>query len=176
MLLQGLPPEGFIVGGLKGGLNLLGKAEGLASELGKVEGAAADLGSFAKRLQNESQAVSESRSTTLLTLSRQPGTVTRNALSEIEFAQAQELATFRGGKFVGAPTENFAGIDGWLDGVPTQLKTVTGNGEQAILRNIVKGARNMSSQGYIGDIAVNATQTGATIDSFSKFVTPNTPV
>ncbi|MBB5020606.1 hypothetical protein HNQ59_003931 [Chitinivorax tropicus] len=112
----------------------------------------------------------------LLTLSRQPGTVTRNALSDTEFAQAQELATFRGGKFVGAPTENFAGIDGWLNGVPTQLKIVTGNGEQAILRNIVKGARNISSQGYVGDIAVDATRTGVNIDSFVKFVAPNTPV
>jgi len=76
----------------------------------------------------------------LLALSRQPGVVTRNALSNAEFAQAQDLASFRGGKFVGAPTDSFPGIDGWLDGVPTQLKIVTGNGEQAVLRNIVKGA------------------------------------
>ncbi|WP_156370764.1 MULTISPECIES: hypothetical protein [unclassified Acidovorax] len=81
----------------------------------------------------------------LLTLSRQPRTVTRNALSDAEFAQAQDLASFRGGTFVGAPTDSFPGIDGWLDGVPTQLKIVTGNGEQAVLRNIVKGARNMSA-------------------------------
>ena len=100
----------------------------------------------------------------------------RNALSDTEFAQAQDLATFRGGEFVGAPTENFPGIDGWLDGVPTQMKTVTGSGEQAILRNIVKGAGNMSSQGYVGDIAIDATQTGATVDSFANFVRPDTPV
>jgi hypothetical protein len=112
----------------------------------------------------------------LLALSRQPGVVTRNALSNAEFAQAQDLASFRGGKFVGAPTDSFPGIDGWLDGVPTQLKIVTGNGEQAVLRNIVKGARNMSAQGYVGDIAVDATQTGVSVDGFAKFVTPHTPV
>lgn len=60
--------------------------------------------------------------------------------------------------------------------MPTQLKIVTGNGEQAVLRNIVKGARNMSAQGYVGDIAVDATRTGVSVDGFAKFVTPNTPV
>jgi hypothetical protein len=112
----------------------------------------------------------------LLALSRQPGLVTRNALSDAEFAQAQDLALFRGGKFVGAPTDSFPGIDGWLDSVPTQLKIVTGKGEQAVLRNIVKGARNMSAQGYVGDIAVDATQSGVSVDGFAKFVTPHTPV
>ncbi len=56
------------------------------------------------------------------------------------------------------------------------MNTVTGNGEQAILRNIVKGAGNMSGQGYVGDIAIDATQIGATIDSFANFVKPGTPV
>jgi hypothetical protein len=53
---------------------------------------------------------------------------------------------------------------------------VSGNGEQAILRNIVKGARNLSSQKYVGDLVVEATQTGVTIERFTKFVTPHTPV
>jgi len=112
----------------------------------------------------------------LLPLSRQKGTVVRNALSDSELALAQDLVSFRGGQFVGAPKESFPGIDGWLDGVPTQLKTVTGNGEQAILRNVVKGARNLSSQKYVGDLVVDATQTGVTVNGFAKFVTPNTPV
>lgn len=112
----------------------------------------------------------------LLTLSRQPGTVVRNALTDQEFAQAQDLARARGGEFVGAPTDSFPGIDGWLDGVPTQLKTVTGNGERAILRNIVAGARSMANQGYVGDLAINGTRTGASVDSFASFVKPDTPV
>lgn len=159
--LQGLPPEGFIIGGAKAGLMFAGR-------LGKTDGIFGNVGSAG------SLAIGETPP--LLTLSRQPGTVIRNALRDAEFAQAQDLASFRGGKFVGAPTDSFPGIDGWLDGVPTQLKIVTGNGEQAVLRNIVKGARNMSAQGYVGDIAVDATRTGVSIDGFAKFVTPNTPV
>jgi hypothetical protein len=108
--------------------------------------------------------------------SRPTGTVIRNALSDTEFALANDIVSFRGGQFVGVPKESFPGIDGWLDGVPTQLKTVSGNGEQAILRNIVKGARNLSSQKYTGDLVVDATQTGVTIERFTRFVTPNTPV
>lgn len=53
---------------------------------------------------------------------------------------------------------------------------MTGNGEQAVLRNIVKGARNMSAQSYVGDIAIDATRTGVNINGFAKYVTPNTPV
>lgn len=34
----------------------------------------------------------------------------------------------------------------------------------------------MSNQGYVGDIAVDATKTGVSMNSFTKFVTPNTPV
>lgn len=34
----------------------------------------------------------------------------------------------------------------------------------------------MSAQGYVGDIAIDATQTGATVDSFANFVKPGTPV
>lgn len=34
----------------------------------------------------------------------------------------------------------------------------------------------MSAQGYVGDAAVDATQTGVSVNGFAKFVTPCTPV
>jgi hypothetical protein len=164
--------------GLQAGAEIYGTATGLQAA-GRLFARALDTDALAMTRSGEvgnTGSLTVGETPPLLALSRQPGTVVRNALTDTEFAQAQDLATFRGGQFVGAPTENFPGIDGWLDGVPIQMKTVTGSGEQAILRNIVKGAGNMSAQGYVGDIAIDATQTGATVDSFANFVKPGTPV
>jgi putative RNase-like toxin len=67
--------------------------------------------------------------------SGQPGTVTRNALSDAEFSFATELAKRTNQHFVGPPREPFPGLDGWLDGVPVQLKETTG-GLQAVLTRV----------------------------------------
>ena len=45
-----------------------------------------------------------------------------------EIQQAQSIIDLKGGVFEGTPTARYPAIDGWLDGIPVQLKTVTGNG------------------------------------------------
>lgn len=104
------------------------------------------------------------------------GTVTRNALSDAEYAQAQDIVGFKGGDFVGAPTSNYPGIDGWLDGTPVQLKVVNGQSIFAIQRNIIGGAADMAKQGYIGDLYIDASNTGVSLDQLTEFVKPGTPI
>jgi Putative RNase-like toxin, toxin_1 len=55
-----------------------------------------------------------------------PGTVAVNALTPREAGLAQEIAAKTNSRFVGAPREGFAGIDGWLDGHAVQLKETQG--------------------------------------------------
>lgn len=86
-------------------------------------------------------------------------------MSDAEYAQAQEIVNSRGGHFDGAPTNNYAGIDGWLDGVPVQLKIVEGKSLNAIRRNITGGAADMAKRGYQGDLYIDASKTGASMES-----------
>ncbi|WP_329956603.1 beta strand repeat-containing protein [Collimonas humicola] len=106
----------------------------------------------------------------------QPGLVIRNSLSDAEYLQAQDIVNFKGGNFEGAPTSNFPGIDGWLNGTPVQLKIVTGGSLSAIQRNIVGAANDMSKMGYIGDVYIDATSTGISMNSITDFVKPGTPI
>ncbi|MGB7192392.1 MAG: hemagglutinin repeat-containing protein [Collimonas pratensis] len=106
----------------------------------------------------------------------QPGLVIRNSLSDAEYLQAQDIVNFKGGNFEGAPTSNFPGIDGWLNGTPVQLKIVTGGSLSAIQRNIVGAANDMSKAGYIGDVYIDATSTGIGMNSITDFVKPGTPI
>ncbi len=106
----------------------------------------------------------------------QPGSVIRNAMTDSELAQAQEIVNLKGGTFQGAPTGNFAGIDGWLNGVPVQLKIVTGQSVSAIQRNIIGAARDMSNAGYSGDVYVDASSTGVAMSKITDFVKPGTPI
>jgi hypothetical protein len=109
-------------------------------------------------------------------MSNRPGSVTRNAMSDAEYLQAQEVVGFKGGHFEGAPTSNFAGIDGWLDGTPVQLKNVTGKSLSAIQRNIVGGANDMAKQGYVGDLFIDATKTGVSMEQIARFAKPGSPI
>jgi hypothetical protein len=106
----------------------------------------------------------------------QPGSAIQNGISNAEFAQAQDIVSFKGGTFEGAPTSNFSGIDGWLNGTPVQFKEVTGQSVLAIQRNIVGGASDMSKAGYVGEIYVDATKTGVSMDTITNFVKPGTPI
>ncbi len=106
----------------------------------------------------------------------QPGTVIRNAMSDAEVAQAQDIVNFQGGTFKGAPTGNYPGIDGWLNDVPVQLKEVTGKSMSAIQRNIVGAASDMSKAGHAGDVYIDATKTGVSMSEITNFVKPGTPI
>ena len=105
-----------------------------------------------------------------------PSSLNPGALEPHEIAQAQSIVDYKGGNFIGAPTKNYPGIDGWLDGIPVQLKEVTGNGMMAVQRNIVGGARDMHKAGYIGDMYIDITRTGVSIKTLNDWVKPNTPI
>ncbi|MEI2833155.1 DUF637 domain-containing protein, partial [Pseudomonas mosselii] len=108
--------------------------------------------------------------------SARPGIVIRGALEDHEFKQASEIVAFRGGEFKGAEGKSFAGIDGWLDGVPVQLKVVEGTSINAVRRNIISGAKDMSKAGYKGDMYVDASKTGVSMEKMIDHFRPGSPV
>ena len=118
----------------------------------------------------------QSPSSSYLLSAPQSGSVIRNAMSDAEMAQAQDIVSFKGGTFKGAPTSNYPGIDGWLNDVPVQLKVVTGQSMSAIQRNVVGAASDMSRAGYVGDVYIDATRTGVSMDAITQFVKPGTPI
>lgn len=71
---------------------------------------------------------------------------------------------------------HFPGIDGWLNGVPAQLKIVEGKSISAIQRNIVSGANDMRKGGYVGDLYIDASQTGVTMQKMTDFFKVGSPV
>lgn len=105
-----------------------------------------------------------------------PGVVLRNGLEDHEFLQNTEIAQMIGGVFEGAPSKSFRGIDGWMNGVPVQLKTVEGQSISAIQRNIIKGAINLTNAGYAGDLYIDATKTGISMEKIIDFAKPGTPI
>ncbi len=76
-------------------------------------------------------------------------TIIRNQLTDAEEAQAKELAEYLGGKeFTGPPTNNFEGIDGWLDGQEVSLKEYSGTSPSAVLKHAVKAESQATNAGY----------------------------
>ncbi|WFC60664.1 hypothetical protein EWH21_02705 [Pseudomonas sp. REST10] len=73
-------------------------------------------------------------------------------------------------------SSKFAGIDGWLDGVPVQLKVVEGASINAVRRNIVSGAKDMAKAGYRGDIYIDASRTGVSMNKMLDHFKPGSPV
>ncbi|PXZ01425.1 hypothetical protein [Gilliamella apicola] len=104
------------------------------------------------------------------------GTVIKNALEPHEYQQALDIVKYKGGTFKGAEKANNPGIDGWLDGVPVQLKVVDGNSINAIRRNIVKGSNNMKDHGYKGDLYIDASKTGVSMKEMIDHFKPGSPV
>jgi filamentous hemagglutinin len=102
--------------------------------------------------------------------------VIRNALSPKEFRQASDIVQFRGGTFVGPRTSNFPGIDGWLDGVPVQLKSLEGRSIYGVLRNVIHGAKDMAAEGYRGDIYIDASSSGISMTKLIEFIKPGSPI
>jgi|GEM_PF-1775236 len=76
--------------------------------------------------------------------------VTRNALNDAEYQQAQDVVAYRGGHFEGPPEPNFRGIDGWLDGVPISLKGYGGNSPAGVLTHASSAEREALAAGYSG--------------------------
>lgn len=121
------------------------------------------------------KATGGAKATALLPAAK-PGVVVANAMNPTEISQANDIVAMQGGKFVGAPTNNYPGIDGWIDGVPASLKSVTGNGMNAVQRNIVTGANQMSKAGEVGNIYVDATRAGVNVQDVTKWAQPGTPI
>ncbi|MBS7558470.1 hemagglutinin repeat-containing protein [Pseudomonas sp. RC4D1] len=113
---------------------------------------------------------------TLTLPSGKKGTVVRGALEDHEFKQASDIVSFRGGEFKGADTPSFAGIDGWLDGVPVQLKTVKGTSINSVRRNILSGAEDMAKAGYKGDLYIDAASTGVSMEKMLSHFKSGSPV
>ncbi len=105
------------------------------------------------------------------------GEVVPNAMSAAETAQAIDIVAFKGGKFVGQPTSNTPGIDGWLNGVPVSLKEVTGgNGMLTVQKNITQGTTQMIKAGQVGDMYIDAIKTGVSVQDVTNWVKPGTPI
>ncbi|NJP91930.1 type IV secretion protein Rhs [Nonomuraea sp. FMUSA5-5] len=86
-----------------------------------------------------------------------PPSVVRNGLTDHEPAQALEVARLRGGEFVGPPTTNYAGIDGWLDGVPVSLKEYGGNKPVFVLKKAGRADDEARDAGFSGvELYINA--------------------
>lgn len=82
-------------------------------------------------------------------LSKSTVTIIKNQLTDAEEAQARELADYLGGKeFTGPPTNNFEGIDGWLDGQSVSLKEYSGTSPSAVLKHAVKAESQATNAGY----------------------------
>jgi filamentous hemagglutinin len=102
--------------------------------------------------------------------------VIRNALTDKEFKQANDIATYTGGVFRGAPTDKFPGIDGWLNDVPVQMKVLESQSIFAINRNVTSAAKDMAKAGYKGDVYIDATSTGLPISKISDFIKTGSPI
>ena len=83
---------------------------------------------------------------------------------------------YKGGTFKGAEKANNPGIDGWLDGVPVQLKEVQGQSIHAVRRNITDGAKDMAKLGYKGDLYIDASKTGVSMNEMINHFKPGSPV
>nr|WP_227604701.1 VENN motif pre-toxin domain-containing protein [Acinetobacter sp. TGL-Y2] len=94
-----------------------------------------------------------------------------------EIQQAQSIIDLKGDIFEGTPTARYPAIDGWLDGISVQLKTVTGNGLTAIQRNILKADAALKKEGYHqAEMYIDAVQTGITRKQLNDFIKPGTPI
>lgn len=77
-----------------------------------------------------------------------PARVVPNALLPHEIAQAQRLVDFRGGEFMGNVHESAPGIDGLRDGIPTSLKTYSGESPLGVLRHASRAEASAAKAGY----------------------------
>jgi len=68
----------------------------------------------------------------------------------------------RGGEFIGAIRNNLPGIDGFLDGLPAQLKGVSGRSPTAVTQAVKDAAINAKNAGFTGvEVFIKAPRVGA---------------
>jgi RHS repeat-associated protein len=79
-----------------------------------------------------------------------PGAVIVNELSAEEAAFAEEIVTFRGGKFVGQVVKDTPGIDGFIEGEPASLKVLPTNSPQTVVDRIKEARDAAGTAGYFG--------------------------
>ena len=63
--------------------------------------------------------------------------IVRNELQKHELEFVEEIASFRGGRWVGQTENNMPGIDGWLNGNPMSLKILSGKSPTRLTSNVV---------------------------------------
>jgi RHS repeat-associated protein len=80
----------------------------------------------------------------------EPASVVRNGLQEHEYAQAQQVVAFRGGKFVGVIDPNEPGIDGYIGDQPVTLKSYSGTSPIGVLSHAARSASQVANAGYTG--------------------------
>jgi len=98
-------------------------------------------------------------------------------MEEHEVQQVQSILNLRGGIFEGTPTKRYPAIDGWLNGVPVQLKEVTGNSINAIQKNILKADTSLKKHGYKqAEVYVDASKTGISRDQLNDFIKTGSPI
>jgi hypothetical protein len=91
-------------------------------------------------------------------------------MSAIEAAQAQELGDYAGGKaFIGQPTRNLEGIDGWMDGVPVSLKDTVSRSPAAVLRHLSKSEDQLKKANY-RDAVVYIRADNIPVDKMRDFI------
>lgn len=78
-----------------------------------------------KRMSGAGQAGNAASELSALLPDKQ-GSVIKNALEPHEYQQTSDMVKYKGGTFKGAEKANNPSIDGWLDGVPVQLKEIQG--------------------------------------------------
>ncbi|AYO55247.1 hemagglutinin repeat-containing protein [Acinetobacter wuhouensis] len=94
-----------------------------------------------------------------------------------EIAQAQSIINLKGGIFEGTPSKRYPGIDGWLNGVPVQLKEVTGNSLNSIQKNILKADASLKKHGYEqAELYIDAIQTRISREQLNDFIKKGTPI
>ncbi|WP_174492312.1 hemagglutinin repeat-containing protein [Acinetobacter sp. Marseille-Q1623] len=94
-----------------------------------------------------------------------------------EIAQAQSIINLKGGIFEGTPRKRYPGIDGWLNGVPVQLKEVTGNSLNSIQKNILKADASLKKHGYEqAELYIDAIQTRISREQLNDFIKKGTPI
>lgn len=79
------------------------------------------------------------------------------ALRPHEIAQAERIVQWRGGTFLGPPTADFRGIDGWIEGIAASLKRASDvNG----IKNVIDdGAEQATRAGHAGaELFIDARQ------------------
>lgn len=79
-----------------------------------------------------------------------PSSVVRNQFLQKEFEFAHEIVARRGGQIVGPIKKNLPGIDGHLNGVPIQMKQLSGSSPAAVSQAVLQAGQKAANAGVQG--------------------------